>query len=153
VRGVIGQLGSQLGTGGTSTARTITVVDMEASLEHLSRGTLRHCDVLLITVEPYFRALETAGRTARYARELGIPHVYSVANKVRTPADERAIRDYCAAQQLPVLVVVPFDEQVTEADRAGGAVLDEAPAGAAVAAIARLAAALRATWAPTPAAP
>ena len=134
-----------MGAGGDGPPE-VTVVDMEASIEHLSRGTLRHVEVLLIVAEPYFRALETAGRTVRYARELGIPHVYAVANKVRSPQDEQAIRDYCAGHDLPVLGVIPFDESVTDADRGGRAVLDAAPDSLAVAGVARLAAELNAPW-------
>jgi CO dehydrogenase maturation factor len=136
VRGVIGQLGTR--GNGSGEGRDITVVDMEASIEHLSRGTLRHVDTLLIVTEPYYRALETAGRTVRHARALNIPHIYAVANKVRSPQDEQAIRDYCAAQDLAVAGIVPFDEQVTEADRDGRALLDVAPDSAAVRAIAQL---------------
>jgi CO dehydrogenase maturation factor len=145
VRGVIEQLGTAAGgaAGGSAARSEITVIDMEASLEHLSRGTLRHADVLLIVVEPYFRALETAGRTVRFARELRIPHLFGVANKLRGPEDERAIREYCAGQHLEVIAAVPFDEQVTAADRAGAAVLDAAPAGPAVRAIEALADALQ----------
>ncbi|HEU5315571.1 MAG TPA: hypothetical protein VFX49_05635 [Chloroflexota bacterium] len=149
MRGVIGEL--EGGKGENGAGGEVTVVDMEASIEHLSRGTLRHVEGLLIVTEPYFRALETAGRTVRYARELGIPDIYAVANKVRSPEDERAIREYCAGQDLPVLGVVPFDEAVTEADRAGEAVLDAAPDCAAVAAVARLAAELKGTWVEVPA--
>ena len=41
---------------------TVTVVDMEAGLEHLSRGTGRHVDTLVVTLEPYYKSLETARR-------------------------------------------------------------------------------------------
>lgn len=116
----------------------VTVIDMEASIEHLSRGTLRYVDLLLVVVEPYYRAMETAGRTVRFARELKIPRLLGVANKVRTSQDEAAIRQYCAAQDLEIATVVPFDEQVTEADRTGQAVIDAAPGAAAVQAIAAL---------------
>lgn len=136
MRGVIGQLGSQ--GNGSGKGQDITVVDMEASIEHLSRGTLRHVDALLIVTEPYYRALETAGRTVRFARQLHIPHIYAVANKVRSVQDEQAIRDYCAAQELEVAAIVPFDEHVTEADRDGRALLDVAPDSAAVRAITQL---------------
>lgn len=37
----------------------MTIVDMEAGLEHLSRATGRHVDALLVTLEPYYKALET----------------------------------------------------------------------------------------------
>ena len=61
----------------------VTVTDMEAGLEHLSRGTAEHADVMLIVVEPYFRSLDTGSRAADLARELGIRTIYFVANKVR----------------------------------------------------------------------
>lgn len=144
MRGVIAQLGADNGadsvpSSGTVTSSEVTVIDMEASIEHLSRGTLRHTDVLLILVEPYFRAMETAARTVGHARDLHIPHVFAVANKVRTPQDEQAIADYCAAHDLPVIATVPFDERVTDADRTGHALLDVAPHSPAATAVAQLA--------------
>jgi CO dehydrogenase maturation factor len=51
------------------------VLDMEAGVEHLSRGTARNTDTLLVIVEPDYKALETAARVARLGRELGIVRV------------------------------------------------------------------------------
>lgn len=108
----------------------LTIVDMEASVEHMGRGTVRYADVLLILAEPYYRSLETVGRTAPLARDLGIPRVAIVANKVRTPRDEEAIRRYCAERGLDVIAALPFDEAVLEADQTGTPVLDRAPQSA-----------------------
>ncbi len=116
-----------------------TVTDMEAGLEHLKRGTLEHTDLLLIVVEPYFKSLEAAGRVAELARNLGVPTVYAVANKVQSARDEGAIRDFCAAKDLPVMAVVPFDADVAEAERQGRAPLDLTPDAPAVVALRELA--------------
>lgn len=116
-----------------------TIIDMEASVEHMSRGTVRHVDVVLIVVEPYYRSLETAGRMAPLARGLGIPRVYAVANKVRDANDAAAVQDYCAKHDLELVARVPFDEAITAADRAGVAVIDYAPDAPAVAEIRQLA--------------
>ncbi len=99
-------------------------MDMEASIEHMSRGTVRYVDVLLVVLEPYYRSMETAGRTVPLARGLGIPHIYGIANKLRTPQDEEAVRDYCRNHDLQLIAAIPFDENVTEADRTGRAVID-----------------------------
>ena len=115
-----------------TSASLLTVTDMEAGVEHLKRGTLEHADALLIVVEPYFKSLEAAGRIAELARGLGVPALYAVANKVRSERDEAAIRDYCAAHDLPVLAVVPFDADVADAEQRGQAVLDSAPGAVAV---------------------
>ena len=116
-----------------------TVTDMEAGLEHLKRGTLEHTDLLLIVVEPYFKSLEAAGRVAELARNLGVPTVYAVANKVQSARDEAAIRDFCAVKDLPVVAVVPFDADVAEAERQGRAPLDLTPDAPAVVALRELA--------------
>ena len=105
----------------------VTVLDMEASIEHLSRGTLRHVDVLLMITEPYYRSLETLGRMVPLAHELGIKQMYVVANKVRGPREEEAIRHYCAERGLEILALLPFDEDVLDADQSGTPILDRYP--------------------------
>lgn len=103
-----------------------TVVDMEASVEHMSRGTVRHVDALFMVAEPYYRALETVGRIAPLAADLGIPRRLVVANKLRSGDDAAAIRKYCEDRGLEIAAELPFDEQVLAADRAGRPVIDAA---------------------------
>lgn len=117
----------------------LVITDMEAGLEHLKRGTLEHADVLLIIVEPYYKALDTAGRIADLARSLGVPRLYAVANKVQSVRDDAAIREFCATKALPVVAVVPFDAEVAEAERQGQAPFDRAPDAPAVATLRELA--------------
>jgi CO dehydrogenase maturation factor len=115
------------------------VVDMEAGLEHLSRGTTRHVDVLLAVAEPYYRSLETARRVCELAGELGIGEVRLVANKVRGPVDEEAIRSYADRHGLVLTGEVPYDEAVTEAERRGETLLQASPGAPAVRALDRVA--------------
>ena len=130
MRGVVGELGKLR-------PDDVTILDTEASIEHMTRGTVRTSDAVLLVTEPYFRSLETTGRLAPLARELGIPHIWAVANKVRTAAATRPPSASTATRHgIELLAVVPFDPRVTEADNAGLAVLDHAPDGPAVAAIA-----------------
>lgn len=107
-------------------SRQLTIVDMEASVEHMGRGTPRHSDVMLIVTEPYYRSLDTAGRMAPLARDLGIKQVYVVANKVRNARDEEAIRQYCKEHDMEIIAVLPFDDEVLSADNAGTPILDAA---------------------------
>src|SRR5215208_1247919 len=76
------------------------IVDMEAGLEHLSRGTGRHLSRFVAVLEPYYRSMETARRVALLARELGIDDVVVLSNKVRDDADRQAIAEFCAAHNL-----------------------------------------------------
>lgn len=118
---------------------TLTILDLEASPEHLSRGTTRHVDALLLVVEPYYRSLETARRMADLAAELPIPHVAVVANKVRSPEDADAITQFCANHGLGQWAVIPWSDGVLDADRAGIPLFDADPHGPVVAAVTGLA--------------
>ena len=119
----------------------ITIVDMEAGLEHLSRGTARHVDTLLVILEPYYKALETARRAAQLGRELGVKRIFGVANKIRDTADADAVREFAATHGLSIAAEVPLDEGIRKADLAGRAPIDVADSPA-VAAISVLAARL-----------
>jgi len=117
----------------------MTVVDLEAGLEHLSRGTARHVDTLLLIAEPYFKSLEAAQRSFALAKDLGIGRISMVANKVRSPRDEATVREFAERHAVAVAGVVPFDPAVVEADERGTAVMDREPEATSVAAIRRLA--------------
>lgn len=119
----------------------VTVVDMEAGLEHLSRGTERGVDTLLIVLEPYFKALEIGRRAAELAAELGVDRILGVANKLRDETDRAAVSDYAERAGLPLVAEIPFDDEIRRADLAGVAPYDR-PRGPAVAAIGELASAL-----------
>ncbi len=101
----------------------VTLVDMEAGLEHLSRsgGTLAYADVLLIVMEPSRKSILTGARTIALAEELGIPRIYGVGNKARLPDDAEFFTTVAAEYGVPLAGVVPQDPDVIEADRLGAA--------------------------------
>lgn len=105
----------------------ITVLDMEASMEHMKRGTSKYVDTMFTVVEPYYRSLEAAARFAKLARELGVKNVRAIANKVRTEEEKEAITQFCASHSLPVEIFIPYDDNVSKADLTGAAVIDNNP--------------------------
>jgi CO dehydrogenase maturation factor len=117
----------------------VTILDTEASPEHLSRGTAKYADAMLVVVEPYYKSLETGRRMAALANDLGLDRVGLVANKIGEERDLAAVREFAAKHDLEIAGVVPYDERLPEAERAGAAPLDFAPDTPAVAAIGDLA--------------
>ncbi len=115
------------------------IVDMEAGLEHLSRGTGRHLSRFVATIEPYYRSMEVARRVSNLASELGITDVLAVSNKVRDEGDRKAIADFCSAHGIRLVCEIPYDPSVVEAERAGQTPIDFAPDSPAVRAIGQLA--------------
>lgn len=119
-------------------ADRLTIMDLEASPEHLSRGTARHADVLILVAEPYFRSLETVRRQAVLAAELPSTTVGIVANKLRRDGDAGAIEEFAAGLGLPLWGAVPWSDEVGDADRAVLALIDHAPQSPVVASVRRL---------------
>ncbi|MDQ1422373.1 MAG: dehydrogenase maturation factor [Acidimicrobiaceae bacterium] len=99
----------------------VTIVDMEAGLEHLSRsgGTLAYADVLLAIMEPTRKSIITAARTMALAAELGIPRTFGLGNKARLPEDREFYVDVCGEYGVPLAGVIPYDSGVVDADRSG----------------------------------
>ncbi len=109
----------------------VTLLDLEASLEQMKRGTSKYVDVLLCVVEPYYRSMEAVARFQRLGNELEIKNIVAVANKVKNAEDEEAIRQFCAQTDLPVVAVIPFDTIISEADKGGSLdmnAIDHSPA-------------------------
>ena len=115
------------------------ILDTEASPEHLSRGTARYADAMLVVVEPYFKSLETGRRMAALGRDLGLERVAIIANKVRDERDLEAVHAFVERHGLELAGVVPFDPAFAGAERAELAPLDFAPDTPAIAAIGELA--------------
>lgn len=120
----------------------VTLLDTEASPEHLTRGTAKYADVMLTIVEPYFKSLETGRRMAELGKGLGLKRILLVANKVRDENELEAVREFAEKHGLEIAATVPYDEKLLEAERAEQAPLDFDPNSPAVQAIASIARAL-----------
>jgi len=70
----------------------VVILDMEAGIEHLGRGTAEGVDGLIIVAEPSMRSIETAFRIKSLAKDLKIDKVFLVGNKVRNDKDIDFIR-------------------------------------------------------------
>lgn len=95
----------------------VVVMDMEAGIEHLGRGTSRFVDWLIVVVEPGRRSIETALRIKDLGKDIGLNRIALVGNKVRGQKD----RDYLinSLKEYRFLGFIPYDEMIIEADLGG----------------------------------
>ncbi len=93
----------------------VVIMDMEAGLEHLSRGTTDMVDQFIVVVEPGARSIQTYHSVQRLAADLGVRKVSVVANKVRDEADEAFIREQVPEEDL--LGMIHYSGAVSDADR------------------------------------
>jgi CO dehydrogenase maturation factor len=93
------------------------VVDMEAGIEHLGRGTAEGVDAMLVVVEPGWASLETAARVVSLGRDLGVKKTYAIANKITCDADLDFVRAHLGEPEI--LGVLPADRDLELEARAG----------------------------------
>ncbi len=113
---------------------SVVILDMEAGIEHLGRGTTRGIDIMLIVVEPGKRSIETAKRIKELAQEINIRRFGAIINKARN--DVKEIMNKLHEYSLPVVGVIPYDTSLIQADINGVAPIDRG--GKAVEAIKQL---------------
>lgn len=103
----------------------VVILDMEAGLEHLARGTTAGMDQFVVVIEPGARSVQTYRNVKRLAEGLGVKKVGVVANKVRGPEDEAFIRERIPEEDF--LGFVHWNNEVIDADRQGRSPYDMSP--------------------------
>ena len=108
---------------------TIVVADLEAGIGTLTRLPVQTVDVVVIVVEPTPRSIDVGQRALELAGERGRGQVVVVANRVLDAADADRVATAFPGHEL---VLVPLDQAIADADRAGQSPLDTAPDSPAV---------------------
>ena len=103
----------------------VVIMDMEAGLEHLGRGTAANMDQFIVVIEPGARSVQTYHNVKRLASDLGVKRVRVVANKVRDARDEEFVRSAIPAEDL--LGIIHYNSEVIDADRNGKSPYDYSP--------------------------
>ncbi len=103
----------------------VVIMDMDAGVENLGRGTAKGVDAFIIVVEPGQRSFQTARAIRKLAKDLGVLKCYVIGSKTKDEADRQFIK-----QNLPDFEVLGFinnHPEVAEADRLGKSVFEAAP--------------------------
>ncbi len=95
----------------------VVVMDMEAGIEHLGRGTAQAVDRLLVVVEPGKRSLDTAHHIRKLASEINLKKIALVGNKIRGPHDQEFLEKHMPGFEF--LGFIPYDDAIIEADLTG----------------------------------
>ncbi len=112
----------------------IVIMDMEAGLEHLGRGTSKGVTLMMVVVEPGRQSVETARRIGGLAGELDIGEIVAVGNKISRDEEREFLERSMDELQIPLVGAIPFDKKIVEADRLQTAPIDctESPAISAI---------------------
>jgi CO dehydrogenase maturation factor len=101
--------------------KDLVIMDMEAGIEHLGRGTARGVDAMIAVVEPGMRSIETVQRIKQLGEQIGISRYFAVINKTDDPGP---VKEKLDQMGIPIIGTIPFDKKLIEADLAGLAPVD-----------------------------
>jgi CO dehydrogenase maturation factor len=104
----------------------VVIMDMEAGIEHLGRGTADSVDAMVIVTEPGLRSLQTARTTAKLARQIGVDRLFVVLNKVVEDSEIDFMKEDLA-DHLEYLGTIHFSDKVRKSDREGKSAYDADP--------------------------
>jgi CO dehydrogenase maturation factor len=93
------------------------VLDMEAGFEHLTRGTAKAFDAMIIVVEPGMRSIRTAEKIAGLAEKSDVRNVFAVGNKVEGEEDREYIKDRLG--DITIVGFISASKEIARADREG----------------------------------
>ncbi len=103
------------------TANEVVLLDMEAGVEHLGRGTVAGVDSLLIVVIPSRSSIRTGLKIKKMADDVRIPHVYFVGNLVQDEEDREFLEQ--ELEEKPV-AFFPDSTIIRKAERSETAIID-----------------------------
>lgn len=94
------------------TSEDVVLLDMGAGIEHLTRGTAKGVDVMLIVTEPSKTSVATAKVIAKLAREIGVKSIFFIANKIRKEEEMDFLKSNLEGEKL--IGSIPFSEEVLD---------------------------------------
>ncbi len=103
----------------------VVIMDMDAGVENLGRGTAKAVDAFIIVVEPGQRSFQTARDIKRLATDLGVKKCHIVGSKTHDDGERRFIIDNMT--DFEVLGFINYHPEIAEADRLGKNVFETAP--------------------------
>jgi CO dehydrogenase maturation factor len=92
----------------------IVIMDMEAGIEHLGRGTAESVDAFIVVVEPGIRSLQTYNQIKKLADDIGVKKVFVVANKIKNEGDKEFVLSHIDS----CLGFINYRDAVANSDRA-----------------------------------
>ena len=95
--------------------KDVVIMDMEAGIEHLGRGTASEVDAFLAVVEPGERSVQTFNSVKKLAADLGVSNVMVIGNKITDKEDEDFIRTHVGEENC--IGFIYYDKKISVSDR------------------------------------
>jgi CO dehydrogenase maturation factor len=97
----------------------VTLIDMEAGIEHFGRGIEKNVDIILVIVDPTFESFIIAEIVKRMSALMGNKNVYAILNKVNSKETDLTMQNSLKKRRVDYLGSINFDKDVHRAGLEG----------------------------------
>jgi CO dehydrogenase maturation factor len=105
----------------------VVIIDFEAGLEHLGRGTAKGIDTMLIVTGPYRKSLDLSEKILKLSRKMKIKKNFLIGNMVTGDKSRSLIQKWAEEHEIEIIGMVPHDQKISECELDGMAPYDSIP--------------------------
>lgn len=105
----------------------VTLIDVEAGVEHYGRGIEKNVDIILICVDPTFESILIAAKISNMCNTMGIKQVYAVLNKIESKSIEQYLKSELEKESITCLGTVFYDRELFIAGLESGSLIKNKP--------------------------
>lgn len=88
------------------------LLDMEAGIEHLGRGTAIGVDHMVVIVEPNITSLETAHRIKKLSKDIGIKSLFVIGNKIQSQDEVNFLKE--SLEDVKILGFLDYSDSIKQ---------------------------------------
>ncbi|MHA1728987.1 MAG: nucleotide-binding protein [Promethearchaeota archaeon] len=104
--------------------KEVVIIDFEAGLEHLGRGTAKGIDTMLIITAAYRKSLDLSEKVLNLANKMGIKKIYLIGNMISNKKSEQLVQNWAKEHGIDILGMIPLDENIANCELEGLAPFD-----------------------------
>ncbi|MHA1338390.1 MAG: nucleotide-binding protein [Promethearchaeota archaeon] len=94
----------------------VVIIDFEAGLEHLGRGTSKGLDIMLIVTQAYKKSLDLSEKILNLCKKMEMKNIYIVGNNIANEKSKNAINDWAEKHNVEVIALIPHDPKIEECE-------------------------------------
>lgn len=93
----------------------VTLIDMEAGIEHFGRGVETNVDIIIVIVDPVFESMIIAELVARISEMMGNKKVFAILNKIQSKRIEELMKNDLKKQNVEYIGTINHDAEIQNA--------------------------------------
>ncbi|MFH1195833.1 MAG: P-loop NTPase [bacterium] len=93
----------------------VTLIDMEAGIEHFGRGVEINVDIILVIVDPVFESMIIAELVARISEMMSNKKVFAILNKIQSKRIEELMKKDLKERNVNYIGTINYDAEIQDA--------------------------------------